>query len=121
MTCVFCGRAAPEAVSLELHGAESCPGCLVRLGRTLVDAPLLLAGVWPVLAEPEDDGHSEPEPKVHMPDGRVVELKDRTAELKRDLRPEQRLQLARNLGLLGMHREQVLEVGHVLAAEPPLR
>jgi hypothetical protein len=90
----------------------------VRLGRTLLDSARLLSAVWPALLEEDDD--DDPEPRVRLPDGRLVELREHTAELKRDLAPDQRLQLARTLQRLGLKREAILECGHVLAAEPSL-
>jgi hypothetical protein len=118
MTCAFCGRATAEAHPLEPFAAECCPSCAVRLGRTLVDSARLFAAVWPALVENDDD--DEPEPRVRLPDGRLVELREHTAELKRELGPDKRLQLARTLGRLGLKREAILECGYVLAAEPPL-
>jgi hypothetical protein len=116
MTCAFCGREAAGSHPLDPLGGESCPSCLARLGRTLVDLPRALIKVWGALAEEDDH---EPEPRVRLPDGRLVELRERTAELKRDLGPEKRLELARTLGQLGLRREAIVECGHVLAAEPP--
>ena len=116
MTCAFCGREAAESHPLEALGAQSCPPCATRLGRTLLHPPRELLEVWRALAE--DDDENEPEPRVRLPDGRFVELRERTAELKRDLGPEKRLELAWTLGRLGLRREAILEAGHVLAAEP---
>jgi hypothetical protein len=116
MTCAFCGREAGESYPLDAFGAESCPPCATRLGRTLLNPPRELAGVWAALAEEDDE--TEPEPRVRLPDGRLVELRERTAELKRDLGPEKRIELAWTLGRLGLRREAILECGHVLAAEP---
>ena len=118
MTCAFCGRATADSCSLGPLAAECCPSCAVRLGRTLLDSARLLAAVWPALLEDDDD--HEPEPRVRLPDGRLVELREHTAELKRELGPDQRLQLARTLEQLGLKREAILECGHVLAAEPSL-
>jgi hypothetical protein len=75
-----------------------------------------LVHVWPDLRDDEDE--DEPEPRVRLPDGRLVELREHTAELKRDLGPDKRLQLALTLGRLGLARESILECGHVLASEP---
>lgn len=117
--CAFCGRACSDALSIERFGAYSCPACMVRLGRVLVDRPHALEDVWPALTrKEEDDEDDEPEPKVRLEDGRLVELRERTAELKQELPIAARVQLASTYGDLGMHREQVLECGFVLASEP---
>ncbi len=118
--CAFCGRACSDALSIERFGAFSCPTCSVRLGRLLVDRPQALEAIWPALMPraSEGDEDDEPEPKVRLEDGRLVELRERTAELKRELPIAARVQLASTYGDLGMHREQLLECGYVLASEP---
>ena len=114
-TCTFCGRSVREWLELERFGTQSCRGCATRLGRLLVDAPEAFFSVWPSLIEDESD---EPEPKIRMPDGSSVEVRARTAELKKELTVEARLQLAQTYGELGMHREQLLECGVILSLEP---
>jgi hypothetical protein len=98
---------------------QFCPPCAARLGRSLVADPRPLAAVWPGLIEEEEDDDGEAEPRVRLDDGRSVELRERTAELKKDLPVEARMQLAMTLGELGMHREQMLECAYVLSTEPP--
>lgn len=116
-TCAFCGRSVGQWLEVERFSAHACQPCAVRLGRILVSAPEALVGVWPVLHE-VDDG--EPEPKVRLSDGRSVELRQHTAELKKELTVDKRLELAHTYGELGLHREQLLECGHVLSVEPPI-
>lgn len=113
--CSFCGRAVNEFIDLPRHEAQSCFSCATRLGRLLVDAPMSLAATWPILFEKDDD---EPEPKVRLPDGRFVELREHTAELKKELDTAARMELAGTYGILGLHREQLLECGYVLSTEP---
>lgn len=114
--CTFCGRAVNQYLELPRHAAQSCFSCATRLGRLLVDAPMALGSIWPILFEEDQD---EPEPKVRLPDGRYVELRDHTAELKRELTTEARMELAGTYGMIGLHREQILECGYVLSTEPP--
>jgi hypothetical protein len=114
----LCGRSAEECLSVDSLATQFCHPCAARLGRTLVTDPRPLGAVWPGLVEEEDDG-DEAEPRVRMDDGRSVELRQRTAELKKDLPVQARMQLAMTLGELGLHREQMLECGYVLSTQPP--
>ena len=114
MTCALCDRNAAEPLRLGALPAECCLGCAWRLGRLIVESPQALVGVWPGLYE-EDDG--APEPKVRLPDGRSVELRERTAALKQELPLEKRLALAEHLGQMGLLRERLLEAGWVLSTE----
>jgi hypothetical protein len=112
--CAFCGRACSDALALKGFAAFGCATCVGRLGRLLGENPEALGAVWPVLwRDDDDDEDGEPEPRVTLPDG---QLRERTAELKRELPVQARLQLAGTYGELGMHREQVLECGFILAA-----
>lgn len=101
---------APEVLRLGELDARACRICTGLLGRTLLEAPLRLVAVWPALREDDDS----PEPRVRLADGRSVELRERTAELKRDLSLEQRAQLVSMLGELGLGREQLQEAGFLL-------
>lgn len=113
--CAFCGRAVTHFIDVPQHGARSCLTCATRLGRVLVEAPLSFAAIWPILIEEDED---EPEPKVRLPDGRMVELREHTAELKKELTAEQRMELAGTYAQIGLYREQLLECGFVLSSEP---
>jgi hypothetical protein len=115
MRCTLCDRHADEPLTLGSLASPLCPGCAWRLGRLLVESPSILEGVWPQLIE-EDDG--SPEPKVRLPDGQRVPLRERTEELKQQLTLEQRLQLAENYAELGLERSHLLELGFVLSREP---
>jgi hypothetical protein len=110
--CAFCSALAPVSLQLARFGATACVACATRLGRLLVSSPEVLVPIWPLLVDAEDD--LEPEPQVRRADGTVVELRQATAELKRELDLEARMQLAVMYGELGMHREQIQEAGHVL-------
>jgi hypothetical protein len=110
-TCAFCGRATTQWLEFRRLECPGCRACGARLGQLLLERPLHLAAVWPFLVEEEDD---DPEPKVRLADGRMVELRERTAELKKELSLEARLQLALSYGELGMFREQLLECGFLL-------
>ncbi|MBX5482738.1 MAG: hypothetical protein IRZ16_12995 [Myxococcaceae bacterium] len=115
--CALCDRVIREWLSIDRFSTQSCSVCATRLGRLLTDAPEALASIWPSLIEEDTD---EPEPRVRMPDGSSVELRTRTAELKKELTIEARLKLAHTYGELGLHREQVLECGTILSLEPGL-
>ena len=117
LACALCARSAPNAFPVPRFDAHICLPCSVRLGRALVTQPEALAVVWPALREDEDD--DDPEPRVRLADGRSVELRDYTAELKSELTLDKRMELAQTLGEIGLPREQALDCGHVLAAEPP--
>ena len=82
----------------------------------LIERPTTFVSIWPLLAE-DDDG--SPEPKVRLSDGRTVELRERTAELKRELSMDKRLELAEMLGPLGLPREALLEAAFVLTEATP--
>ncbi|MDQ3264736.1 MAG: hypothetical protein M3Y59_13885 [Myxococcota bacterium] len=116
--CVFCGGDATQAVSLDRFGAHSCGECVGRLGKLVgAGAPSLLE-LWPMLADDESEA-LEPEPKVRRNDGSSVELREVTAELKRELTPDKRVQLAVTYGGLSMWREQILECAQVLQSDAP--
>lgn len=115
-TCAFCGRAERPWLDVPKFGLSACTRCATRLGRLLLDAPAALSAVWPSLKEEEGD---EPEPRLRLPDGSSVEVRERTAELKKELTFEARVQLAQTYGDLGLYREQLLECGYILCAEPP--
>jgi hypothetical protein len=114
----LCGRSAAECLSVDSIATQFCFPCAARLGRSLVSDPRPLEAVWPGLVE-EDEDDEDAEPRVRLDDGRSVELRQRTAELKKDLPVEARMQLAMTLGELGLHREQMLECAYVLSTEPP--
>ncbi len=101
---------------LPFAGGHSCRDCLLRLGQFLTSGRTDAALIFPALHDPDDD---EPEPVVRLPDGRRVELRQHTAEMKKDLTAEQRAELANTYLQLGLFREALLEAGAVLAAEPP--
>lgn len=101
---------------LEVAEEIVCRDCAVRLGQSLVERPEAFADVWPLLVEEDDD---EPEPRVRLADGTSIELRERSAQLKADLNPEERMQLAEMLATLGLGREHLLECGFVLSTEPP--
>jgi hypothetical protein len=119
--CTFCGAACSTVVPLTRFRTQACVDCVARLGRLLSEAPEALSGVWPALT-PEEEDH-EPEPRVQGADGRVRELREVTAELKKGLDVGARTQLAEAYGLIGLRREQVQECAHVLgeACDPALR
>src|SRR4051812_34197400 len=87
--CVFCGADAPEPISLSRFGANSCTDCAVRVGKLVSTPRPVIFELWPMLAEQDDD--LEPEPRVRKSDGTMVELREVTAEMKRDLPLEKRL------------------------------
>jgi hypothetical protein len=111
-SCTFCNGSQFAPLRLVHFEVNACRSCMLRLGRLLLEAPETLFLLWPALAEPEDE--DEPEPKVRRADGSTVELRQVTAELKRELPIEKRMQLAETYGSLGMFREQVIECGYVL-------
>ncbi len=117
LACGLCARSVHTCIPVEFLGTQICYPCSARLGRVLVSDPEPLAAIWPALKAEDDDG--EPEPKVRLADGRSVELRERTAEMKKDLPLDQRMRLAMTLGELGLYREQMLECGFILSAEPP--
>ena len=118
MTCAFCHRAADDGLQLGPLASHACLPCARRLGMRLLERPTTFVPIWPLLAD-DDDGSSEP--KVRLSDGRTVELRERTAEMKRELSMDKRVELAEMLGPLGLPREQLLEAAFVLTeAEPPL-
>lgn len=116
LICDLCERPAADAVPLGDFPAVACRDCTRRLGKLIHINPRLLGRVWPHLVQ-GDDG--SPEPRVRLPDGRSVELRERTAELKRDLPMEKRAELAELLGELGLEQELLLEAATVLEAEVP--
>ncbi|PTL83353.1 hypothetical protein DAT35_15340 [Vitiosangium sp. GDMCC 1.1324] len=86
------------------------------MGHLLVEAPASVTDIWPLLSEDEDDDSVEP--SVQRPDGTTVELRQLTAELKRELSVEDRMKLAELYGDIGLRREQLEECGRVLVAAP---
>jgi hypothetical protein len=115
-TCLFCGAGASPALNLPRFGGASCEECARRVGHLVVASPTLLTDIWPLLAEEEDD--DEPEPMVQRSDGSSVQLRQLTAELKRELSVEDRMKLAELYGDIGLVREQLEECGRVLVAAP---
>ncbi len=77
------------------------------LGSGSTDAQLL----WPAVHDPDED---EPEPMVTLPDGRRVELRAHTENMKKDLTVEQRAELSDTYSKLGLYREAVLEAALTL-------
>ena len=118
LACGLCARSVNTCIPVDFLGTQVCYPCSARLGRVLVTDPKPLAAVWPALQEEEDED-GEPEPKVRLADGRSVELRQRTEEMKKELPLDQRMRLAMTLGELGLHREQMLECGYILSTEPP--
>lgn len=114
--CLLCGAEASPALNLPRFGGASCQECARRVGLLVVESPAVLTDIWPLLAEEEDD--DEPEPMVQRADGRSVQLRQLTAELKRDLTVEDRMKLAEMYGDIGLVREQLEECGRVLVAAP---
>jgi hypothetical protein len=110
-TCSLCDRPAAPILGLGALPAQTCPACARALGGLLLERPALLTAIWPALAEPDD---GTPEPRVRLADGRSVEVRERTAEMKRDLPVEKRAELAELLDGLGLLREALLEAGFVL-------
>jgi hypothetical protein len=113
-TCLLCGTGASPALRLPRFGGSSCQGCARRVGHLLVEVPTTLTDIWPLLSEDEDS--LEPEPRVQRADGSTVELRQLTAEMKRELTIEDRMKLAELYGEIGLIREQLEECGRVLAA-----
>jgi hypothetical protein len=112
-TCAFCDKPG------ELHLSEtraSCRACAQRLGLLVQQSPERLARTIPNLLEPED---GEPEPRIRLADGRSVELRERTAQLKQELSLVKRVELMVLLGEIGLLREQALEAAFVLASNAP--
>jgi len=118
LACLFCGGSQAPVLPVDRLRGACCLSCAARLGTAVVEAPGSLLGVWPLLADGEDP--LEPEPRVRRPDGTTVELRQVTAELKRELTVEARMKLADTYGELGMLREQILECGQVLLARPEI-
>jgi hypothetical protein len=115
-SCLLCGAGASPALDLPRFGGSSCQECARRVGLLLVEAPTTLTDIWPLLFEDEDV--LEAEPKVQRADGTTVELRQLTAELKRDLSVEDRMKLAELYGDIGLTKEQLEECGRVLVAAP---
>lgn len=114
-SCLFCQSNKGAFLSLGEDGA-ACERCAVRLGMMLKDGEPILFSIFPALREVTDDDDDEPEPTVRMPDGRKVELRERTAELKKDLTMDQRAELTGTYIEIGLHREAVIEAGVVLSS-----
>lgn len=112
-SCLFCRSEKGEFLSLGTLGV-ACERCAVRLGMMLKDSEPILFSIFPALRDVDDD--SEPEPTVRLPDGRRVELRERTAELKKDLTMDQRAELTGTYIEIGLHREAVIEAGVVLSS-----
>lgn len=112
MPCIFCeGALAPLTVA-HLSGA-SCVNCPPRLGRLIFDRPELMVGLFPGLIDEAED-EIAPEPRVRLADGRSVELREHTAELKKSLTPAQRAELAGSYVELELWREATLEAAQAL-------
>jgi hypothetical protein len=120
--CTFCGAAAAPALYLARFNSCCCTGCAARVGRLLAKVPEQLTGAFPALGVEDAEDALDPEPRVRGSDGKTRELREVTAELKRELPLAARAQLAQAYGEMGMPREQVQECAHVLAAaeEPAL-
>lgn len=111
-SCSLCLRKGDEPLV-----SPWCQSCAERVAQLLLQRPQALIPVWSALVVDEEEA-SEPEPRVHLSDGRTVELREHTEAMKKDLAPSQRLALAQMLGDLGLHREQLLECAVVLSKEP---
>ena len=112
--CLLCGAGASPALNLPRFGGSSCQECARRVGQMLVEQPTRLLDIWPLLANDEDP--LEAEPRVQRSDGSTVELRQLTAEMKRDLSVEDRLKLVDIYADIGLVREQLEECGRVLVA-----
>ncbi len=111
--CLFCQRSSQAPVDVLPSNAKACHACVSRLGTLLLEQDLAVAAIWPALRhQVEEEGD---EPIVRLPDGRVVELRERTAELKEQLSLEKRAALARTYVEIGMYREAVMEAALVLS------
>ncbi len=111
--CSFChspGELVPFA-ALNEHG---CHACVRRLGVVLSELSPGLFLLWPPFGEPED---LDPEPRIRLPDGRSVELRAHTAELKKDLDTLSRAKLAQMYLGMGLLKEALDEVGVVLSGD----
>ena len=86
------------------------------MGQLLVEQPTRVLDIWPLLSDDEDP--LEAEPRVQRSDGSTVELRQLTAEMKRDLSVEDRVKLVDIYGDIGLIREQLEECGRVLVAAP---
>lgn len=113
-SCLFCRSDKGEFLSVAAD-QRACERCARRLGMMLKDEEPLLFTIFPVLRVDQEEDE-EPEPTVRLPDGRRVELRERTAELKKDLTMDQRAELAGTYVQIGLHREAVLEAGVVLSS-----
>jgi hypothetical protein len=111
--CAICSRPDAE-LRLGPLEAHACLGCVRQLGHALRSRPESLAAAFPDLRQ-ADDG--SPEPRVRLADGRSVELRERTAQLKAELPLHKRVELVGLLGEIGLHREQVLEAAFVLTSD----
>lgn len=113
-TCSICKAAQTDGGILPSGGAL-CANCAIRLGMMLREGGLTLAPIFPALHSFEDDeDDDEPEPMVRRDDGSRVELRVRTEELKKDLTPSQRLELARTYRIIDSYRQALMELGLVL-------
>lgn len=109
--CVFCESPAARLAIAPL-GATACVDCAARVGRLFVDQRELALAIFPgLIEEAEEIG---PEPRVRLADGRSVELREHTAELKKTLTPSQRTELAESYVALEMWREATLEAAQAL-------
>src|SRR3954469_17870981 len=109
--CIFCKSERGE-IPFDETGDYACARCAMQLGTLIKDLDRSLITIWPALIE-EDD---EPEPIVRLGDGRRVELRQHTAELKKDLTVDQRAELADTYVKIGLLREAILEVAEVLSS-----
>lgn len=109
-----CAICRSEEGLVETGQVALCPRCSTELGERLLAQPERFHDLWPALREDDDD----PEPRVRLDDGTSIELRERTAELKRDLTVEERAELAYTFVALGLARESLLEAAFVLSAGP---
>ncbi len=115
-TCLLCGAGATPALYLPRFDGAACQKCARRVGHLLVVAPTKLTDIWPLLSDEDSEEEDSHEPSVQRPDGSTVELRQLTAEMKRDLTVEDRMKLAELYGDIGLIREQLEECGRVLVA-----
>jgi hypothetical protein len=117
--CSLCGQTGGPLLALARFGGACLP-CVCRLGRLLQDAPGRLQLLWPALGADEDE-EDEPEPKIRLPDGSSVELREQTAKLKEELSVPLRLELAETFNNIGLQREMLGECAFVMtrATEAP--
>lgn len=109
-SCIFCRSQKGESIPFGETQDVVCPRCALQLGTMINALDQTLLTIWPALI----DEDLEPEPMVRLSDGRRVELRQHTAELKTELTVEQRAELANTYVKIGLLREAILEAAHVL-------